>query len=308
VSAATTLAINQVAREAKVPYIGTCQTEQLNRPPNFDPALTYHLAPAPSMNIKAAVPWICENLGQTIFLLAADYAWGHEQAVAYQDAVQQAGCRLTGRAMFPLGTTDFHPYIPQILASGVQVLVFGGAGRDQVSFMRQAAQFGLTDHFKVFFTLGDLTFDAELGYDLVKDTYAMAHFYWTIADPGVQEFVAAYQGRYGRPPGGYAVLVYNSVRLIAEQVAKGNATPEDFRSAVEDLKFSYAQGPQVLRGCDHQVLAPVYILDGLGADEAKARGKSAKYGYREIVATIPASEDLAPSCADVRRPYGSPSS
>src|SRR5947208_6183275 len=32
VSAATTLPINQVARQAGVPYLGTCQTERLNRP------------------------------------------------------------------------------------------------------------------------------------------------------------------------------------------------------------------------------------------------------------------------------------
>src|SRR5687768_985264 len=35
VSAATTLAVNQIASQAGVPYLATCQTEQLNRPPNY---------------------------------------------------------------------------------------------------------------------------------------------------------------------------------------------------------------------------------------------------------------------------------
>jgi ABC-type branched-chain amino acid transport systems, periplasmic component len=308
VSAATTLAINQVAGEAGVPYLGTCQTEQLNRPPHYDPAVTYHLAPATSLNIKAAVPWICENLGKRLFILAADYAWGHEQVGAYQAVAREAGCTVVGKTMFPLGTTDFNPYIPQVESSGADVLVFGGAGRDQVSFMRQADQFRLMDRFKIFFTIADLSFDVELGHHLVEDTYAVSHFYWTIDDPGVQEFVGAYQERYGRPPGGYAVLLYNAVRLIAGQVAKGEATPERFRMAVENHEFNYAQGRELLRACDHQALAPVYILDGLSADEAASRGGSSEYGFREIVRTIPASEELAPSCEEVRQPYAPPSS
>lgn len=308
VSAATTLAINQVAREAGVPYLGTCQTEQLNRPPHYDPAVTYHLAPATSLNINAAVPWICENLGERLFILAPDYAWGHEQMGAYEAVAREAGCTVVGKTMFPLGTTDFNPYIPHIESSGAQVLVFGGAGRDQVSFMRQADQFRLMDRFEVFFTLADLSFDVELGHRLVEDTYAASHFYWTIDDPGVQEFVGAYQERYGRPPGGYAVLLYNAVRLIAGQVAKGDATPERFRRAVENHEFNYAQGRQVLRACDHQALAPVYILDGLSADEAASRGGSAEYGYREIVRVIPASEELAATCEEVQQPYAPPAS
>ena len=54
VSAATTLAVNQIASQAGVPYLGTCQTEQLNRPPNYDEAVTYHLAPTPSQGINSA--------------------------------------------------------------------------------------------------------------------------------------------------------------------------------------------------------------------------------------------------------------
>src|SRR5918997_7008821 len=69
VSAATTLAMNQIASQAGVPYLGTCQTEQLNRPPNYNAATTYHLAPTTSIPINAAVPYICGNLGKNMFLL-----------------------------------------------------------------------------------------------------------------------------------------------------------------------------------------------------------------------------------------------
>ena len=99
VSAATTLAMNQIATQAGVPYLGTCQTEQLNRPPNFDEALTYHLAPVPSQTTNSAAPFICASLGSKVFLLLPDYAYGHEQEAGYKTAIpEQSGCTVVGTA------------------------------------------------------------------------------------------------------------------------------------------------------------------------------------------------------------------
>jgi branched-chain amino acid transport system substrate-binding protein len=300
VSAATTLAMNQIASQAGVPYLGTCQTEQLNRPPNYNAATTYHLAPTTSIPISAAVPYICGNLGKGLFLLLPDYAFGHEQEAAYTAAVaEQAGCTIGGTAYFPLGTTDFNQYIPTIEGSGADVLVYGGVGRDQVSFLRQAAQFGLTDRIRTFLNLEDLSFDEELGFDLIDGTYAMAAFYWNVDDPTVQEYVRAYRDAYGRPPGGYGVYTYNAVNIIAEQVAAGHDTPEEFRAAVEGLDVALGQGPMSIRECDHQALGPVYILEGLSAQEAAERGGDPQYGLRAVVQAVPGSADLAPSCDEV---------
>ncbi len=304
VSAATTLAVNQVAKQAKVPYLASCQTEQLNRPPNYDPGFTYHLAPTPSIPAKAASPFICENLGKKVFQLLPDYAYGHEQDTAYSTAIpKNAGCTIAGTAFFPLGTTDFNPYIPKIEGSGAQVIVFGGAGRDQVSFLRQAAQFKLTDRYKTFLSLEDLSFDQELGFDLVKNTWATSAFYWTVADPAVQEYVKAYRDAYGQPPGGYGVYLYNAVRIIAQQVQDGNGAPDKFREKLQGLQVSLGQGQETIRPCDHQALASVYILKGLSAAEAASKGGDAKYGFREVVKTVPGSEDIAPTCDEVKQPF-----
>ncbi len=304
VSAATTLAMNQIASQAGVPYLGACQTEQLNRPPNFDEATTYHLAPVPSQTTNAAAPFICGELGQSVFLLLPDYAYGYEQEAGYKTAIpEQSGCTVAGTAFFPLGTTDFNPYIPTIEGSGAQVLVFGGVGRDQVSFLRQAQQFGLTERFKTFFTLEDLSFDQELGFELIDNTWAMAAFWWNVDDEGVQEYVEAYREAYGTPPGGYGVYTYNAVNLIAEQVEEGNVSAEDFRSGMEGYETTLAQGAMTIRECDHQALIPIYILEGLAADEAESRGGDAEFGYREVVATAEGTEEYAPTCDEVQTEF-----
>jgi branched-chain amino acid transport system substrate-binding protein len=304
VSAATTLAMNQIASQAGVPYLGACQTEQLNRPPNFAEETTYHLAPVPSQTTNAAAPFICSELGQSVFLLLPDYAFGYEQEAGYKTAIpEQSGCTVAGTAFFPLGTTDFNPYIPTIEGSGAQALVFGGVGRDQVSFLRQAQQFGLTERFKTFFTLEDLSFDQELGFELIDNTWAMAAFWWNVDDEGVQEYVEAYRDAYGTPPGGYGVYTYNAVNLIAEQVEEGNVSAEDFRSGMEGYETTLAQGAMTIRECDHQALIPIYILEGLAADEAESRGGDAEFGYREVVATAEGTEEYAPTCDEVQTEF-----
>jgi ABC-type branched-subunit amino acid transport system substrate-binding protein len=300
VSAATTLAVNQIASQAGVPYLGTCQTEQLNRPPNYDEEVTYHLAPTPSQAINAGSPFICSDLGKSVFLLMPDYAFGHEQEAAYKTAIpEQDGCNVVGTAYFPLGTTDFNPYIPTIEGSGADVLVFGGAGRDQVGFLRQAKQFGLTDRLKTFISIEDLTFDDELGFELIDGTWAMAAFYWNVDDEGVQEYVEAFRTEYGRPPGGYGVYLWNAINIIAQAAEEDATAPEDFRAYVEGLEVSLAQGDMTIRECDHQALAPIYILEGLSAEEAADRGGDAEWGFREVVETVPGTEEYAPTCDEV---------
>jgi len=304
VSAATTLAMNQIATQAGVPYLGTCQTEQLNRPPNFDEALTYHLAPVPSQTTNAAAPFICGELGKKVFLLLPDYAYGHEQEAGYKTAIpEQSGCSVAGTAFFPLGTTDYNPYIPTVEGSGADVLVFGGAGRDQVSFLRQAEQFALTDRIKTFLSLEDLSFDQELGFDLIDGTWAMSAFYWNVDDEGVQKYVEAYRDAYGTPPGGYGVYTYNAINLIAEHVADGDSSPEDFRKTVEGEEISLGQGDMTIRECDHQALIPIYILEGLAADEAESRGGDAEFGYREVVDIVEGTEEFAPTCDEVKTEF-----
>jgi ABC-type branched-subunit amino acid transport system substrate-binding protein len=239
-----------------------------------------------------------------VFLLLPDYAYGYEQEAGYKTAIpEQSGCTVAGTAFFPLGTTDFNPYIPTIEGSGAQVLVFGGVGRDQVSFLRQAQQFGLTDRFKTFFSLEDLSFDQELGFELIDNTWAMAAFYWNVDDEGVQTYVEAYRDAYGTPPGGYGVYTYNAVNLIAQQVEEGNVSAEDFRSGMEGYEATLAQGDMTIRECDHQALIPIYILEGLAADEAESRGGDAEFGYREVVDTAEGTEEYAPTCEEVQTEF-----
>ena len=72
---------------------------------------------------------------------------------------------------------------------------------------------------------------------------------------------------------------------------------------MEGLETSLAQGEMTIRECDHQALAPIYILEGLAADEAESRGGDAQFGLREVVETVPGTEEFAPTCDEVQEEF-----
>lgn len=298
VSAATTLSINQVAKQAGIPYLGTCQTQSLSKKENFS-ADTFHIAPLPSQDVTAVIPWVLKNLGKNVALMLPDYAWGHEQGDAYAQVIPADGGTIAATIFAPLGTADFTTYIPRLEASHADVVILGAAGRDQENFLKQAKQFGLDKQMKIFQFLADIAFDQEMGFDVISGTYAATNFVWTGSDPGTQKFVKAYQAEYGKPPSGYAAYVYNAVMLIADAVKNDHYKPADFVKALAGYKFDLAEGSETIRACDHQSFQPTYIVQGLSQADAASKGGSAQYGYRSVVTTIPAREADAPSCSSL---------
>jgi ABC-type branched-subunit amino acid transport system substrate-binding protein len=303
VSAATGLAVNQAAKEAGVPYLATCQTDQLDRPPDLGPA-TFGLAPLPEQVVSAVTPWVLQNLGRRLLFLEPEEPWGHQQYDAFDRALRGAGAVVEGTVWVPPGKTDFaSSYLPRlqavIQAVHPDVLVVGLAGRDQGIFLQQARQFGLDPQTRIFEFLSDTVLDDQVGFAAVAGTYAATSFLWSAPDAGGQRFARDYQAAYGWPPGAAAAAVHDAVTLVAGQVAADRYRPSDLAGGLSGMPVHLSGGAGFIRACDHQAFLPTYIVQGLSQAEAAARGGSARYGYRAVVATIPPDERQGPSCADL---------
>src|SRR5438093_6105017 len=110
VSAATTLAINQVAKRAQILYLGTCQTNNLNDGKKDFSEYTFHLALTPWMNNQMAMPWVYDNLGKKMYIVAADYAWGNENLESIGKWLETKGVKPVGQAQTPFPPADFTPF------------------------------------------------------------------------------------------------------------------------------------------------------------------------------------------------------
>jgi branched-chain amino acid transport system substrate-binding protein len=304
VSAAAGLAVNQAAKEAGIPYLATCQTDQFDRPPDLGPA-TFDLAPLPEQVVGAVTPWMLQNLGRRVLFLEPEQPWGHQQYDAFDRALRAAGGSVEGTFWVSPGRTDFTSSylvsIQSVIEAGhPDVLMVGLAGRDQALFLQQARQFGLDPKVRIFEFLSDTAVDDQVGFAPVAGTYAATSFLWTTAPgAGGQRFARDYQAAYGRPPGAAAAVVHDAVTLVAGEVAAERYRPGDLAAALSGRTLELSGGAGFIRACDHQAFGPTYVVQGLGQAEAATRGGSARYGYRAVVATIPPDEKQGPSCTDL---------
>ena len=78
--------------------------------------------------------------------IAPDYSFGYGGAQAYRDACTFFGGKFVADDIFaPADTTDFTPYMEQILDSGADALLVTWAGGGFVPMLQSATDLGVTD-------------------------------------------------------------------------------------------------------------------------------------------------------------------
>jgi len=121
--------------------------------------------------------------GDTWFLVAPDYAFGHQLARDTTRFVTDAGGKVLGSAFYPFPeTADFSAYMLQAQSSGAKVLGLCNAGVDAVNSVKQAHEFGLHRNMQLAGMLLYLTTVHALGVDAAQGLYLTESFYWDLND------------------------------------------------------------------------------------------------------------------------------
>jgi branched-chain amino acid transport system substrate-binding protein len=295
VSAATTLAINQVAKRAQILYLGTCQTNNLNDAKKDWSEYTFHFALTPWINNQMVMPWIYDNLGKKIYVLAADYAWGNENLESIQKWLQTKDVKPVGEAKSPFPTSDFTTFIPQIRAAAPEAVVAVLPGADQANFVKQATQFGLNKETKIYLPVVDTPFDQANGQANIVDTHGGSNFHFALAErlPSAKTFVEAFEQKYNAKPSGYAAYQYNAVKAWAAAAEKAGALDQKkIGEQLRGMEFDYSSGRSFIRKCDNQLFQAVHIMKG----RAETQGAQ---GYRDFVLSIEPDEKYERSCEEL---------
>ena len=295
VSAATTLAINQVAKRAQILHLSTCQSNNLNDANKDWSEYTFHFALTPWMNNQMVLPWIYDNLGKKIYVIAADYAWGNENLESIHKWLATKDVKLVGEAKSPFPTSDFTTFIPQIRATAPEVVISVHPGADQANFLKQATQFGLSKETKIYNPVVDTPFDQANGQANIAGTHGGSNFHFSLADrlPSARAFVEAFEKKYNAKPSGYAAYQYNAVKAWAEATEKAGALDQKrIGEQLRGMEFDYSSGRSFIRKCDHQLFQPGHIMRG--RDETQGT-----QGYRDLVVSIEPEEKYERTCEEL---------
>ncbi|WP_096180557.1 ABC transporter substrate-binding protein [Effusibacillus lacus] len=167
-----------------------------------------------------------------------DYSKG--LAKSFKEQFTKLGGQVVAEENYQKRDTDFKAVLTRIKDKKPDVIYVPGYYEEVGKIIKQGREAGIT----VPFLGGDGWDSAELakiaGNDNLKNTFFTNHYAADDKTPEVQAFVEAFKKKYNKTPDGFAILGYDSVKLIAEAIKKANSTDgtkiKDALASIKDYK------------------------------------------------------------------------
>ncbi len=295
-SAAVQLSINNVTKERKVLFNSISQSDAINEVKDWSP-YTFHEALNPHMTAGAVGRYAYAKYGKRVAFLTADYAYGHEMVRGFQTAGKAMGVETLADIRHPLGASDYSAFLPRIQALKPDVLFLCNFGRDQVNSVKQATDFGLKSTTRLVAPVLLYTARQVGGPDAFEGVVGGTSYYWRLEDTvaSAKAFNDKFRKAYGGAvPSDYGALGYAGIRVVLTAAKNAGTTDTDkVIAAMRALKYDYYKGPQYFRGCDHQSVQSVLIV------ESKSRDMKDKNDVFNIVSVEAPNEKNLRTCAEL---------
>ena len=267
-SAAVQLSINNVSKERGVIFNSISQSDAINEVKDWS-KFTFHEALNPHITAGAVGRYAFGKFGKKVAFLTADYAYGHEMVRGFQRAGKDFNIETVADIRHPIGASDYSAFLPRIQALQPDILCICNFGRDQVISITQATEFGLKGKTKIVAPV--LLYTArQAGGDAFEGVIGGTSYYWGLENqiPSAKVLNDKFRAANGGAvPSDYGALGYAGVRSVLEAVKTAKSTDtEKVIVGMRGLKYDWYKGPQYYRGCDHQSVQSVIIVESKHKD------------------------------------------
>jgi branched-chain amino acid transport system substrate-binding protein len=207
--------------------------------------------------------WAAGNLGKQAFVASSFYDSGYDSLYAFQLGFESAGGAITSTKVTHLPTDpgELHTLMAAIQQAQPDLVFAAYSGSQANDFVRAYADSGLSAHipllgsgFLVDESLLPQQGDAALG---IKTALPWAR---TLDLPANQAFTSAFQDFSGRPADPFAVLGYDTARLIA-QCACNTSGPDQLRQALATAAFESPRGSARMDETLLEINTPLYLRE-----------------------------------------------
>jgi branched-chain amino acid transport system substrate-binding protein len=240
--------------------------------------------------------------------IAPDYSFGQGSAAAFRDACTFFGGEFVADDIFaPADTTDFTPYMDQVLAAvdnGANALIVTWAGGGFIPLNQAFIDSGAADEIPMAAGFVDNVVMPAFFANAIGTTSGILYHY-TLPDNEINDWlVAATTDRFGVPPDLFDADAMNAAILIVEalRATGGDASAASLIPAMEGMEFEGPKGTIYIRPEDHVAIQDMYIATLTNVDDPD-------FKYFDYVATnrpdVPCllPEELQSRCGDL--PIGS---
>lgn len=162
--------------------------------------------------------------GDTLFFVAADYAFGNSLAKDGARFAEEAGGKVIGTIRAPLNSPDFSSFLLQAQASKAKNIGMAMAGQDVVNFIKQAAEFRIVEQGQGLLAMIMFINDIyAIGPKTTQGLYFAETFYWD-ADDETRAFAKRFYERRKAMPNGMQAGVYSAVKHYLNAVKAADST------------------------------------------------------------------------------------
>lgn len=223
-------------------------------------------------------------------ILAIDNDFGRASAGAAQASLAAAGVAFTVDPIYaPLETTDFTPYLQQVLSSDADALFPIWAGDGIVTLNQQIFELGVMDKMPV---VGGFTSNDSIAQNDPSTIGSLGWIVYHYSFP-MNEVNAwlteQHKAIYDDVPDLFTECSFATAQALvaAVEATGGDTLPEAMIPELEGLIFEGPKGTYGIRPSDHQALVPMYIvqLDNLTDPDQN---------FYTLLAEVPANQIIPP--------------
>jgi len=237
--------------------------------------------------------WAFSNVAKEFWLAYENYNWGQGAGAVFKDSFEKAGGKILGSITPPQGTSDFAPYLTQLVSAKPPAVFCFFAGGDAVNFVKQWHQFGLPQTTKLTgqgFMVEEEVLPAEG--EAALGTISVLNWALTLDVPANKKFRDLFKAKYNAEPAVYAVIAYDAGQLIINAVNAAKSTEtQALIPAIENVSIDSPRGTVKINRKTHEASQRYYIRE-----TKLVSGRPTNV----VIADLPIVETPAKSCSLTR--------
>ena len=259
---------------------------------------------------SAALGQLADSVGENWLILAADYEFGRASAGAFELTLPNYGVNFVQETIYgPLDTTDFTPYLQEVLSAEPDALLTVWAGDNSLTLFQQIQELGVSDNIALVGgtnsndiallgtspdqvgSFGYIVYHYDLPENAVNDWLVEKHIeFYPNPATGDVDYPDLFTGCSFATAQALVMGVESASATATEDGASLiEATLPDYMvPALEGLIFESPKGTVGIRPSDHQALVPMYLIEIDNIDDPE-------FQFYNLVDQISAV-DAAPPC------------
>ncbi len=230
--------------------------------------------------------------GDTWYLMAADYTFGHVLKDDVSRFVNAAGGRILGSVYHPINSSDFSSFLLQAQSSGAKIIGLANAGTDLINTVKTAREFGIVggrskQNFAALLLM--ITDVKALGLDVAQGLLLTEGFYWDQTDDSRAWSKRFFERRKLMPNQMNAGDYSSALHYLKGVQAAGTADPSAVAAAMRKLPINDATLRNGKIRADGRVERDMYLFRVKTPSESKS-----DWDLYDLVGTVPFNEAFRP--------------